>query len=144
EGLLAVRGDRGFVLVLPHGRQVARGLEGEGVPLADLVGVEQPAVFRGDDLEAVLLADLGQDALGQAELLALAGDHRVLEPGALGEEQDLLRGALRGGSYLAPGPGAEQGGPRGAEHLTTVHGHGAHLRLDLRSWFPAAPDPARA
>ena len=56
----------GVLVGRPGLGEVAGGLEGEGVPLADLVGVEHPAVLGGDDLEAVLLADLGQDPLGQA------------------------------------------------------------------------------
>ena len=64
ERLLAVLRHRLAVLVGARGGQVAGRLEGEGVPLADLVGVEEAAVLGGDDLEAVLLADLGQDPLG--------------------------------------------------------------------------------
>ncbi len=87
ERLLAVLRHRLAVLVGALGGEVAGGLEGEGVPLADLVGVEEGAVLGGDDLEAVLLAQVGQDPLGVAQLACFPGDDRVLEARALGEEE---------------------------------------------------------
>ena len=54
--------------------EVAGRVEDEGVPLADAVGLKEASVLRGGDVEPLLLADLGEDALGQAELVPLAGD----------------------------------------------------------------------
>jgi hypothetical protein len=95
------------------GGQVSGGLEGEGVPLADLVGVEQATVLGGDDLEAVVLADLGEDAFGVAQLGTLSGDDGVLEPRALGEEQDLLGAPLIRGEKAVHRARAEHGGAGG-------------------------------
>ena len=119
EGLLAVGRDR-RVLVVAGRRQVSGGLEDERVPLADLVGFKQSAVLGCDDLESVLLADLGQDPFGQSRLVAFAGDHRMLEARALGEEQDLLAGSLGLGQQAVDRPGAQPGRARGQQPLTTI------------------------
>ena len=134
--------DMGGCLVVAGLRQVARGLEGEGVPLADLVGVEQPAVLRGDDLEAVLLADLGQDPLGQAELAVLAGDDRVLEPGALGEEENLLRAPLLAARARPIAPGAISAAPA-ARSIWRRFNVMVRISSMIRS-RPARPGPGRA
>ncbi len=119
KGLLPVLGDwRG--LVGAGRRQIAGRLEDEGVPLADVVGLEEPSVLGCHDLEAMFLADISQDALGVAELVSVPRDHRVLETGALREKKDLLAARLRPGERSSRGLDPQQGGATGQQPLTTI------------------------
>jgi hypothetical protein len=54
----------------------------------------------------------------------------MLEPGALGEEEDLLRAPVVDGKGPTHRPGGDQRGPGGQKHLSAIQRHGAHLLED--------------
>src|SRR5262249_26526810 len=84
-----------------------------------------PPVLLADHLEVVPGAEVGDDALGQRWLAALAADAVVLEVGRPRVHQDpFLRRVGRGRPAEGGGRHAQtqRGGPGLFQHLTSVHG----------------------
>jgi hypothetical protein len=101
QRVLAALGHGGVAVLAAGLLEVAGGVEGDDVVLSEVVGREDGAVLGGGDVEAVLLAEVDEDAFGVGELVGLGSlDARVLEAGGLGEEEDLA-GLAVGGAGVA-------------------------------------------
>src|SRR5207248_1288403 len=80
EGLLALR-RHGRILVRAGLGEVTGGEEDEGVVFANVVGVEDAAVFGGGEVEAIVGGDFAKGGFGDAGLVIGNFDDLVLEAG---------------------------------------------------------------
>jgi len=119
EAFLAFGGHGRVVAPLVGLGQVAGGVEGEGVVLAQ-VAVEQAAVLGADDLESRPGPHLRQDLFGEGFAAVLAHDRSVLEALAPREVQHLALLHFRR-ERIEGEPRRPQGGTGAKQELATFH-----------------------
>ena len=118
--VLAFGGHGGRLCFVRLGKDAA-GVKGDSIVLIE-IAIEDPAVFRADDLEAVAFAQFGEDSIGDTGLAVLDFDGLVLKTGRAREVKDLLLFFFSGGDPMQrKSRSGEYGGAGCSKHVATVH-----------------------